>query len=71
MNCRKCQRVLAENEKLALDALCASCRAAEANNISADYYEEDGWLVFTEHYHLKRGYCCQRGCRHCPWKVKQ
>ena len=34
-----------------------------------DYYlSEEGYIVFTEQYHLKRGYCCQSGCRHCPWK---
>jgi Family of unknown function (DUF5522) len=34
-----------------------------------DYYlTSDGFIVFTEAYHLKRGYCCQSGCRHCPWK---
>jgi hypothetical protein len=36
-----------------------------------DYYmTEDGFIVFTEKYHLKRGYCCQSGCKHCPWKNK-
>ncbi len=24
-------------------------------------------MVFTEAYHLKRGYCCQSGCKHCPY----
>ena len=33
-----------------------------------DYYmSEDGYMVFTEKYHLKRGYCCKSGCRHCPY----
>jgi hypothetical protein len=33
-----------------------------------DYYlTPEGFIVFTEKYHLKRGYCCQSGCRHCPW----
>ena len=31
------------------------------------YYSEEGYIVFTEQYHLKRGYCCQSGCRHCPY----
>ncbi len=31
------------------------------------YYTEEGYIVFTEQYHLKRGYCCQSGCRHCPF----
>jgi hypothetical protein len=26
-----------------------------------------GFLVFTSNYHLKRGYCCGSGCRHCPF----
>ena len=32
-----------------------------------DYYVENGLYVFSEHYLLKRGYCCQSGCRHCPY----
>lgn len=32
-----------------------------------DYYLEGGFLVFTEAYHIKRGYCCGSGCRHCPY----
>ncbi|HMQ74492.1 MAG TPA: DUF5522 domain-containing protein [Flavobacteriales bacterium] len=31
------------------------------------YFTEEGYLVFTEQYHRKRGYCCQSGCRHCPY----
>lgn len=31
------------------------------------YYSEEGFIVFTEQYHLKRGYCCQSGCKHCPY----
>jgi hypothetical protein len=31
------------------------------------YYNETGYLVFTEQYHLKKGYCCGNGCRHCPY----
>jgi hypothetical protein len=38
-----------------------------------DYYldEESGNVVFTTTYHLKRGYCCDSGCRHCPWREKK
>jgi hypothetical protein len=32
-----------------------------------DYYIENGLWVFTAKYHLDRGYCCQNGCRHCPY----
>ncbi|MDN4166292.1 DUF5522 domain-containing protein [Cytophagales bacterium LB-30] len=35
-----------------------------------DFYWEGGFMVFTEAYHLKRGYCCGSGCRHCPYKTK-
>ncbi len=31
------------------------------------YYNENGYLVFTEAYHLKKGFCCGNGCRHCPY----
>ncbi|HEX8091925.1 MAG TPA: histidine phosphatase family protein [Blastocatellia bacterium] len=32
-----------------------------------DYYYEGAMMVFTARYHLRRGYCCQSGCRHCPY----
>ncbi|MBX2927732.1 MAG: hypothetical protein KF852_07860 [Saprospiraceae bacterium] len=32
-----------------------------------DFYIENGLYVFTEHYLRQRGYCCQSGCRHCPY----
>jgi hypothetical protein len=35
-----------------------------------DFYVEDGKYVFTEVYHLKRGHCCNSGCRHCPYAPK-
>jgi hypothetical protein len=31
------------------------------------YINKDGYKVFTEKYLLKRGYCCQNGCKHCPY----
>jgi hypothetical protein len=31
------------------------------------YYDEAGWIVFTEKFHLDRGHCCGNGCRHCPY----
>jgi len=38
------------------------------NPVEVDYYlNEKGQLVFTEAYHLKRGYCCSNGCLHCPY----
>ena len=33
-----------------------------------DYYmNEKGFMVFTKKYLLKRGYCCENGCKHCPY----
>ena len=31
------------------------------------YLSPEGYMVFTEIYHLKRGYCCKNGCKHCPY----
>lgn len=31
------------------------------------YFNEEGLLVFTATFHLKKGYCCQNGCKHCPY----
>jgi hypothetical protein len=33
-----------------------------------DYYLERGLFVFTAAFLLRRGYCCESGCRHCPYK---
>lgn len=36
--------------------------------IEGDYYlTPKGYKCFTEQYHLRRGYCCKSGCRHCPY----
>lgn len=35
------------------------------------FYMENGFVVFTREYHLKRGYCCKSGCRHCPYGFKK
>ena len=33
-----------------------------------DYYTDpSGNFVFTEAYHIAKGYCCGHGCRHCPY----
>lgn len=31
------------------------------------YYNEQGYMVLTEKYHLDRGTCCGNGCLHCPF----
>ena len=36
---------------------------------NVDYYvDELGRWVFTENYHLKRGFCCKNNCKHCPYE---
>ncbi len=32
-----------------------------------DYYFEKGLMVLTKRYLLNRGFCCEKGCRHCPY----
>jgi hypothetical protein len=32
-----------------------------------DFYLERGYVVFTASYLRRRGYCCESGCRHCPY----
>ncbi|HVF26929.1 MAG TPA: DUF5522 domain-containing protein [Pyrinomonadaceae bacterium] len=34
-----------------------------------DFYLEGAVLVFTARYHLRRGYCCESACRHCPYRA--
>jgi hypothetical protein len=42
---------------------------SKKNNLNKeDYYlSDEGYIIFTEAYHLKRGYCCKSGCKHCPY----
>ena len=35
------------------------------------YFTPEGYMVFTEQYHLRRGTCCKSGCRHCPWGFRK
>jgi len=40
--------------------------------LPSDYYIDNGRVVFTESYHVRRGHCCgsYNGCRHCPYEPK-
>ena len=34
-----------------------------------DYYQSgEGYIIYTEKYHLKRGCCCKNRCKHCPYE---
>jgi hypothetical protein len=35
------------------------------------YYNQQGLMVLTEAYHLRRGYCCKSGCLHCPYGFRK
>lgn len=35
------------------------------------YYNAEGYMVFTEKFHLDRGYCCGNGCKHCPFDYEK
>jgi hypothetical protein len=62
-----CKNCLADlNEKL---SLLGNERFPDSKSLREHfhYYMENGLWVFTEHYHILRGYCCQSGCRHCPY----
>ena len=50
-----------------LDSSSAGNPATAAPLAPEDYYLENGLLVFTAAFHLKRGSCCGSGCRHCPY----
>jgi hypothetical protein len=54
--------------------LCPTCLEAAAGDPAdpalpgRDYYvTPSGTLVFTAAYHVRRGHCCDNGCRHCPY----
>lgn len=34
------------------------------------YYDNQGRMVLTELYHLKRGKCCGNICNNCPFKPR-
>jgi hypothetical protein len=35
-----------------------------------DFYFENGLMVLTAHFLLKRGFCCQNDCLNCPYKIE-
>lgn len=36
-----------------------------------DYTLEDGRMVLSREFLLKRGYCCNNRCRNCPYSVEK
>jgi hypothetical protein len=44
--------------------------SAASKVLPGEFYFDGGLMVFTAAYHLRRGYCCDSGCRHCPYKQR-
>lgn len=45
-----------------------SRRLKDLGYIDGDFYfTPEGYTVFTAQFLLRRGHCCQSGCRHCPY----
>lgn len=71
--CRPCLETVAQVAERGgeTQTVLAEIRAAIDARATAtgepDYYLENGNVVFTAAYHLKRGACCGSGCRHCPY----
>lgn len=32
------------------------------------YYDQNGLIVLTSYFLLKRGRCCNSNCKHCPYE---
>ena len=36
--------------------------------LNEDYYlSNEGYVIFTKKFHLKRGFCCKSNCINCPY----
>jgi hypothetical protein len=69
--CQECLRLLAHHaaQTDAADLIVTRVRTERTllrENIGS-YVDAQGRTVFTAAFHLKRGYCCANGCRHCPF----
>ena len=67
--CESCLQGIADDSEITWDELVARSRQARVPPIpiEGDFYLEGSAVVFTEQYHLRRGFCCGNGCRHCPF----
>jgi hypothetical protein len=66
--CRGCLETIAAHPEVTWDELAARVRPVAPFPPSAgDFYMEGDSVVFTAQYHLRRGWCCGSGCRHCPF----
>lgn len=35
------------------------------------YYKENDQKIYTEFYHILKGKCCEKGCKHCAYGYKK
>jgi hypothetical protein len=70
--CRRCLALLAHHARNLEYPAQVLTRVREdigSSASSADSYrDQQDRVVFTADFHLKRGYCCDNGCRHCPYR---
>ena len=57
---------LAEDHPMRAVILAAHRRACDSG-LSSYIDPASGYSVLTAAYLSERGYCCDQGCRHCPW----
>ncbi len=68
--CPTCLETLAHQPEVTWEELAAPApRPPVLVPQEGDSYLENGCIVFTAQYHLRRGACCGSGCRHCPFRV--
>jgi hypothetical protein len=44
---------------------------AEARGLDGYIDPRSGLFVLTAGYLTRRGHCCGKGCRHCPWPAEE
>jgi hypothetical protein len=67
---RTCLETIAANPEVTWDELAShgqSIAEPQPAPATGDFYLEGSLVVFTGQFHLRRGYCCESGCRHCPF----
>ena len=67
--CQSCLEAIAAKPEITWHELVARDHATAPSLaiFDGDTYQEGATIVFTAQFHLRRGYCCGNGCRHCPY----
>jgi hypothetical protein len=53
------------------DAKLKSVEKPEKFIEGVDYYFENGLMILTAHFLLKRSHCCRNECRNCPYSYEK